>query len=841
MKKIYEWIDLLWGLISETIFVRFEFDLPVETLRQMHRDGKLVFAVVHGGLIDWLVLSSWCRRQKFGAILVANRKRVLLLAKPLYFFQVLFRQRSYSELFLGPEPGPRLFFCPSHERKKLYNPTEGEKLLAEIYSQTALEETVNKFHIVPIFIRWRKHVRGEGRGLTEFFFGLASNPNWLGKGWYLFRKRMDSTVRNLDPFTMDTLVESAVTFEEAEASQIARSARRKILVLVFQEMRVVLGPRFQSPHSVKESLMKDPDVQRAVAEIAAQENVDKRKVMMRAYQYFTEIAANYTYRFIEVMYIVLTWLFTKVFEGMDTREADLQMVRETMKAKPIVFISCHRSHLDYMVVPYVLFLKDMVTPLIVAGINLAFWPVGPFLRMGGAFFIRRSFRGNPLYSLCLRKYIEYLLKNRFTIKFFIEGTRSRSGKMLPPAYGLLKMVLDSYRTGVVDDLALIPVSICYDEVLEGKSYAKELTGGAKEKESATGLLKSSSLIKRNIGKVYLRFAEPILAKEIFQNAEMTGLDPTLMLQKTAFQISKKINDATPVTPKSIVSSILLSHRMASLSLEEILRLSDEMAAYALSTKIELSVPRGDSFRRAIERTLRGMQKNGDVSVSDTVPRSYYCDQKKRVALNFSKNSAIHCFVIPSIALLSVAYASQSQGEEKKFYDKVIQSAVQLRNFLKFEFFFSPTPQFINEINDAVRFFAPEGQWASAIRRHFEEINDVSVYLALLGDLLESYLNAANFLKELSNTSVEKKAVLSRLVKHGESLRESGNLSFPESNTTQNYSNALMFFENQGFVKQVKSEDKVNIEIQDWDEGMQTFARETAEYLNVLSQNPALLF
>src|SRR5690606_36993833 len=99
-------------------------------------------------------------------------------------------------------------------------------------------------------------------------------------------------------------------------------------------------------------------------------------------------------------------------------------------------------------------------------INLAFWPVGRFLRMGGAFFIRRSFRGDPLYSLCLKKYVEYLLKNRYNIKFFIEGTRSRSGKMLAPAYGMLKMTLETYRQKACDDIAIIPVSICYDEVPE---------------------------------------------------------------------------------------------------------------------------------------------------------------------------------------------------------------------------------------------------------------------------------------------------------------------------------------------------------------------------------------
>ena len=148
----------------------------------------------------------------------------------------------------------------------------------------------------------------------------------------------------------------------------------------------------------------------AVMQTALTEGIDKKKVMMRAYRYLTEIVANYTYRFIEVMSVVLIWLFDRISDGIVWRREEVSVVRETMKTKPIVFVASHRSHLDYLVVPYVLFFEDIVTPHVAAGINLNFWPVGPFLRMGGGFFIRRSFRGNALYSLCLRKYIEYLLE-----------------------------------------------------------------------------------------------------------------------------------------------------------------------------------------------------------------------------------------------------------------------------------------------------------------------------------------------------------------------------------------------------------------------------------------------
>ena len=210
--------------------------------------------------------------------------------------------------------------------------------------------------------------------------------------------------------------------------RVAKNTRRKILVLYNQEMRVVLGPRFLSPLSVKETLMRDPEIQKMILETAEREGVDSKKVMARAYQNLTEIVANYHYRFIEVMYVLMTWLFNRVFDGLVAREDELQKVREIMRTKPVVFIPCHRSHLDYLVLPYVMFIHDMVTPHVAAGANMNFWPVGPFLRLGGGFFICRSFRGDPLYALCLKKYVQYQIKNRYNVTFFIEGTRSRSGK-----------------------------------------------------------------------------------------------------------------------------------------------------------------------------------------------------------------------------------------------------------------------------------------------------------------------------------------------------------------------------------------------------------------------------
>ncbi len=849
MKKIYEWIDGIWQWIAERVFIRFEFDLPIEHIKTLSATSNVVFAMTHVGLIEFLILSSWCRSQGLGAIPIANRKRILFLSNPKYFFQIVFRNRTYAELFVCSHPGPRLLFCPSSERKRLFEPVPVEKLLGETYSLRAHQPETAPIHFVPVFILWRKHVRGATRKPSEYLFGLGSNPNLIGKIWYLARARKDSVVRALADFPALTVGEMSDAPEETESMRLAKATRRKILVLTHQEMRVVLGPRYSSPYSVKETLLKDPEIQAVIEEIAKKEGVDKRKVMSRAYSNLTEIVSNYRYRTIEILYAMLTWVFTRVFDGVSVEEEELARLREVMKTKPVVFVSCHRSHLDYLVIPFVLFSHDMITPHIAAGINLAFWPMGGILRSGGAFFIRRSFRGDALYGTCLRKYVEYLLKNKYNIKFFIEGTRSRSGKMLSPAYGILKMVIQAQKHKVMEDVALIPVSICYDEVPEQGAYSKELGGGQKIQESAKELLRSRDVIMKNIGKVYVRLAPAMSLRDTIKAAEDQNLDDTLMLQKTAFQLCKNINDVSPITTKAVVSSVILAHRMATLSLEEILHVSSILRDYGAAHNFPNSVS-DEGFKRSVEQTVRRLHKSGILTVSEAaIPRVYSCEWRKRAVLNFYKNNAIHFFVNPSIALLSFFsnISSLKLGESPAdLYRSCMVTALDIRNSLKFEFFFNPRIAFQKEMETTFRYLFGEAPWdgvssetlAAGLTSRIARWDDLTVYLRLLGDLFESYRTALMYFKESSKTVTEKKALVQKMIKFGEGLSAKGDIAFPESLSIQTYSNVLMLFENMKYISVSDENGKKMIEIPEWTPGMQALLEQWQRYLSVMEVNPS---
>lgn len=854
---MYQIVDDIWGRISKIVFVRFQFEVSGAELLKVQQKGRVIFALTSGGVFEWLILSSWCRTQGLGPILVGNRRTIMALAKPLWFLKYLLGKETYASFFLSQEvQGPRILFCPSRERKELFKPTPVESLLAELYTATTSSDAP-QFFIVPVMILWRKYVRGERRSFHELLLGISSNPNWVGKLWYLARKRQDSNVKSLAIIPLidrenPNLSDLADAIDEAGSLKNARVVRRKILVLAQQEVRVVLGPRYLSPTSVKETIMRDPEVQTMINRVAEKQGVDRKKVMMQAYQYLTEIVANYALRFIEIMQVFLSWLFNRVFEGLITNRDDIAKLKETLKTKPVVFISCHRSHLDYLVVPYVLFTEDMVTPHIAAGVNLSFWPVGYFLRKGGAFFIRRSFRGNELYGLVLKKYVEFLLNNRHNIKFFIEGTRSRSGKMLPPAYGILKMVLDSYRNGAVEDIALIPVSICYDEVFEEGSYTKELQGAKKEKESASGLIKSRQIIRQKFGKVYVRFADSLSVKDIIVKSEQTQSDPKLTLQKTAFQICKTINDVSPITPKSIVCSILLAHREPSLPLSELLRISERMAEYVHASGMSLSTPQKTSFRIAIETTIKNMQKKGSINVIDGTPRSYVPEHRKRVLLNFYKNNSIHCFIVPAITVMAFLDAVKkikgNQSQSKSFYEEFISSALMLRNILKFEFFFSPRTIFVEEIKKTLNYFSPGWNWETGtledwvkgFHAYFRDWDEATVYSGLIGELLESYSILMRFLKANPGEELDKKQMISRLVKFGQDLNDEGRLNYPESISIQNFTNGILSSENKHYITSLKIEEQTVLKIALWNHETESRLKAIENYLALLLERPAVL-
>ncbi len=279
--------------------------------------------------------------------------------------------------------------------------------------------------------------------------------------------------------------------------------------------------------------------------------------------------------YIELWDKVLGWLWNNIYDGVVVDRDGMTKIRNLSKKMPFVVVPCHRSHIDYLLLSYVFYKHNIQMPFIAAGTNMLFWPLGAVFRKSGAFFLRRSFRGNELYGEVFNGYLNILLQEGLPIEFFIEGGRSRTGKMIMPRYGLLSMIIQAYAGGACEDLAIIPVYLGYDRIIEEKAYLKELGGEQKKDEKATDVIKSGKVLRKRYGHVYVNIGEPILMKQYLESqdktyAEMSTEERQRLYRKTGYEIVLNIDKVSVVTPFSLLSAGFLWSDRRGISVDDLM-------------------------------------------------------------------------------------------------------------------------------------------------------------------------------------------------------------------------------------------------------------------------------
>ena len=284
----------------------------------------------------------------------------------------------------------------------------------------------------------------------------------------------------------------------------------------FQRKRQSMtGPTLLERQELNNSVLGSDAVRRAMAEESRSKKISHEQAKARAQSYVTEIAADYREGLIRFGDRLLTRIWNKIYNGISVGHAE--RIRElAANGHEIVYVPCHRSHMDYLLLTYVIYHEGMVTPHIAAGINLNFWPVGKIFRRGGAFFLRRSFAGNKLYTAVFREYLELLFNKGYSVKYYPEGGRSRTGRLIPPKTGMLAMTIQAMLKGVNRPVSIVPVYIGYENVMEVKSYLNELKGSKKKKESNWQVFSAIRKLK-NYGHGYVNFGEPIQLNQFLES------------------------------------------------------------------------------------------------------------------------------------------------------------------------------------------------------------------------------------------------------------------------------------------------------------------------------------
>jgi len=611
------WIELLGALLRPWLRIRRE---PADAARLVPDDDTpTVYIVERYGLSDTLILEQACRDAG--------------LPSPYAIASKLPIKRRSAVVSLSRRP--RLFARRPH-------PSRSETLtkLAEAVNADAASDV----RLVPVSI-----FVGRAPDRESGWFSVLFSENWVVVGRF---RRLLALLLN----GRDTIVQFAtpVSMREAMAAEEPERGVRKLQRLLrvhFRRIRaVVIGPDLSHRRTVVDALLNADPVRNAIDAAASKENIDREKARTRARKYALEIAADYSHPVVRSLQFMLKGFWNKLYDGVDVHHFDT--IRKVAPGHEIIYVPCHRSHVDYLLLSYQLLVHHVAIPHIGAGINLNMPVIGPILRRGSAFFLRRTFKGDPLYSTVFREYISQLFARGVSLEYFIEGGRSRTGRLLSPRGGMLSMTLRSFLRESRKPVVFQPVYIGYEKIMEGDAYIGELSGKPKEKESLLGFFKAFGALRQHYGRVALNFGEPIFLRPLLDNVapgwEAATADPEAKpewlnraVDSLATRILENVNRAAHVNPINLLAISLLStpkHAMTEADLAAQIELFKalliELPYSDRVTMTELSPAQIIAYGEKMGWIRRTAHPLGDV---------LGVDDKEGVLLSYFRNNVTHLY------------------------------------------------------------------------------------------------------------------------------------------------------------------------------------------------------
>jgi glycerol-3-phosphate O-acyltransferase len=515
--------------------------------------------------------------------------------------------------------------------------------------------------LVPVAIFW-----GRAPNQEASLWRLLFAENWVLVG--SFRKLINVVVNG-----RNTLVYFGEPVRLRHALQDGMGEQRSIrwilraLRTALRSQRVsTIGPDLSHRRTLVAQLLKTADVRTVVRREMQTRGTTRRTVMLAARRYAVEIAANYSQSFVRLMSVVLGWLWNRLFDGVDFEH--IENLNDIGDGAEIIYVPCHRSHMDYLLLSYVIYQKGFAVPHVAAGINLNLPVIGRFLRMGGAFFLRRTFKGNALYAAVFAKYLGIMMARGHPLEYFIEGGRSRTGRLLAPRTGMLSMSVRAFLRQPKRPVVFMPVYFGYERIVEGRTYIGELSGQPKQKESVPGLVKAViSVLRSKLGRVHVNLGAPISLEELlrrhnpdWRSAPLTDPESrtgwiSAAIDDLARRINIEINAAAAVTPINLVAMALLAtprQALPELDLERQVELYQQLLREApYGPLVTVTTDGGREMIRYAESF--GMLERQQHPLGDIMRMN----AANAVLATYYRNNILHLFAMPS--LLACCFVSNA--------------------------------------------------------------------------------------------------------------------------------------------------------------------------------------
>ncbi len=541
--------------------------------------------------------------------------------------------------------------------------------------------------LVPVTILWGRSPEKEDSLFRVLLADSWATPNALKQLATVVLNGKQTMVKFGSPLSVRSLLA-----EGMDDSLALRKIARVLRVHFRRQREMAIGPDLSHRRTLMHAIIQSKAVQEAIHAEAREKTLPPEAIEDMAREYVNEIAADYSYRVIRSLEIMLNWLWNQLYDGVEVH--NFETVTKVAADHEVIYVPCHRSHIDYLLLSYVIFTRGLMPPHIAAGINLDVPVVGPILRRGGAFFLRRSFKGNHLYSAVLTEYLHLITTKGFPIEYFIEGGRSRTGRLLPPKAGMLAMTAKSYLRDHTRPIVFVPTYIGYERLMEGSTYIGELRGKDKQAESIWSVLQTTRKIEKIFGKVHVNFGEPIYLTEHL-NGENPDWDKTVWdgvarlpwlnrsVDNLACRINTHINSAAVLNPITLLSLALLSTPNHAMD-EEVLR--QQLDLY-------LKLARQTPYSQRVQMTgldpaaiiAYGVQLKAIQRVKHALGDLICVADNQAVFLTYFRNNILHMFILPSLA----ACLLQHNGRLSR--QQVMQVIGSLFPYLKSELFLSTEP------------------------------------------------------------------------------------------------------------------------------------------------------
>ena len=775
----------LGGRLLSPFFARVRLDgEAVERLREAHQRGVVVHVLRARRVIDPLYILYALRR--------------LGLPEPEWMHDHFASRRppgvaelcervsggSSSLLFLRR---PRTLMSPSGA----YSERHVEALVG---LQRQLDRPIL---LLPETVLWTKRAAGLERTIIDSIFGDREDPGVLRELLGFFWHHADSRFHVGAPIDVSAVLER----EKGQTDRvIAKKIRWAILHHLSREEQLRTGPMHRSAARTRQMVLNDPAVRRYFG-TQSKLGAKPEELEKRANDLLKTISADMRYGWLRVLDAVVDLIWHRIYDGIEVDQEGLAKVRRAARKGPVVLVPSHKSHIDYLVLSQVFFKDGMMPPHVAAGDNLNFPPIGFIFRRSGAFFIRRSFKGDKLYAVVFSAYVRRLMKEGHAVEFFIEGGRSRTGKLLPPRMGMLSMCVDPVLDGAVSDVQFIPVSIGYEKLIEAKSYAKELQGEAKKKEDMGALLSSTKVLRSRYGRVYVDFGEPVSLRvfaasrgfdlparpELSDAASEEEVRPErkALIAQLGHRIVNGIYDVSRVTPTNVAALVLLARSRRGMAEGELYRRADRVLDLLDELAVRQSALLSRETRRAALREALGRFAADGLVLMTPAPDGetiYQNTDAGRLALDYYKNNIVHLFVPLAVA----AAAVRIHGGEEVPEALVLLRARRLSHLLKHEVSFRVERSFEDNFRHAAEILvarrtlgrrgeAERGSWTVTPNGRAE----AAELSGLLAVWLEAYRLVAETLATLEGPTPSKRFVTlalaqgRRQVLEGRMLRAEG--------------------------------------------------------------------